>query len=231
MPNRFHILAYLPFLNISLPSLFLLSSFFLHSSSFLPSLLSSFVSLSLSLSLLFLPFPSLLPFTLIFFYFLPQFSRARTRTYKKLHFLLSQVSHFVSNFFYFCRMNYSWPPLLFRHCFFLVPSSNIISAPIITFFCFFGLLIFKRRLVLLKTTCRFLKNNVSFFPKQRLVFLVFSLFWGVSLNKCLWNILSFYYSILYAIGCDTCDSKKSKLLVGDCFQAHFVGSKMARSIL
>lgn len=73
------------------------------------------------------------------------------------------------------------------------------------------------RLVHLQTTACFTKNNVSFFPKQRLVFLVFSLFWGVSLNKCLYNVLSFYASILCLNGCDTCDSKKTELPVGDVF--------------
>ena len=51
---------------------------------------------------------------------------------------------------------------------------------------------------------------MSFFPKQRLVFLVLSIFGGVNLNKCLYNVLSFYPSILYPNGCDTCDSKKNK---------------------
>ena len=83
-------LACLPFLNFAL--------FFLHSSSFLPSSLSSFVSLSF-----FCLSPSLI-------------SRARTRTYRKLHFLLSQVSHSEGNFFYFITLDLLF---CFRHCFLL----------------------------------------------------------------------------------------------------------------
>ena len=170
--------------------------FFLHYSSFLPFSLSSFVSLS---SFCLSPSTSFL---------------ARVRVHTGSCIFCCHKCHTLWVTFSILLLLTSFFVFVFAFC------CSFYEHHLCTHYHIFLFL----RLVHLQTTACFTKNNVSFSIKQRLVFLVLSIFGGVNLNKCLYNVLSFYPSILYPNGCDTCDSKKTKLPVEGCFQPCFVGS-------
>lgn len=66
---------------------------------------------------------------------------------------LRRLLLFAVLFWFLLVLNNSLPSFQsFRHHFLVVTSSLFSSLPIVTFFCFFGLLILNRRVVLLKTT-------------------------------------------------------------------------------